>query len=593
MKSFTATVFTVILLLSVAGILFSPSQQAPGTSAENPLLKVSQASFPVLDSRITKCTVAEFVYELNNTNEPAAPLFENMGTHHYTISTTNDKAQVFFDQGLKLVYGFNHSEAHRSFMEAARLDPDCAMAYWGQAYALGPNINDPLPDLKRRSKAYEAVTKALQLAKDPKEHALITALSYRYDQLTASAETDDASTVIMKSNEAYMQAMKGVRDNYPDDPEILTFYAASVMNTMPWQYWDKEANPKPGIQGAKEALEQAIKLNPDHPGAHHYYIHLMELPYPDMAINSADRLGKLIPAAGHLVHMPSHIYIRIGRFADAVKSNIEAVDADEDYISQCYSQGSYPLGYYPHNIHFLWSAATMIGDSKMAIDAARKTAEKVPVTQLDALPFLQDFYSTPMHAYVRFGNWNEILTIPDPSPAKHVKLMWHYARGIAFLRKDNLKEAEEELMALDEMMKDETLKTFQANFNNNSHDIGKVAQKVLAGEVAAAKGNYTEAINLLNEGVANEDALFYNEPAAWHIPVRQTLGAVLLKAGMPAEAEKVYRKDLVVVRNNGWSLIGLINSLKAQNKTKEITQLEEQLNKLWSQADKNIDKSVL
>ena len=315
---------------------------------------------------------------------------------------------------------------------------------------------------------------------------------------------------------------------------------------------------------------------------------------PDLAVASADKLGTLMTAAGHIVHMPSHIYIRVGRYKDAVEANHKAIAADEDYISQCYAQGMYPLGYYPHNIHFLWSAASLLGDSKTAIDAAKKTAEKVPTGELIDLPFLQNFASTPMLAYLRFGKWNEILTIPSPrGEIKHLKLIWHYARGIAFLRKNNLKDAQEELDAIAEMIKDPALeKLFAAGFDTTS-SLAKLAHEVVAGEVAAAKGNFPKAIEHLKNAVSFEDNLTYTEPAAWHISTRHNLGAVLLKAKKYKEAEKVYKDDLNIIRQNGWSLMGLYQSYTAQGKTEEANTIMQEFDKAWQYSDIEINTSVL
>ncbi|WP_291870250.1 hypothetical protein [Maribacter sp.] len=336
----------------------------------------------------TKCTPTKFLLEGIDTTKQISPLFSNLGNLHFSISTKNEKAQAFFDQGVKLSYAFNHAEGHRSFMEAARLDPTSAMAYWGQAFALGPNINDPLPDDARKNKINEAMIKARNLVSksSPKEQALIKALSTRY--------SEDLSADVTLLNIAYMHAMTSVAREFPKDANIQILYAASVMNTVPWNYWDKDGNPSPNIKEAKIALEKAMQLQPENPGGHHYYIHMVELPFPDLGVPSADQLASLMPGAGHIVHMPSHIYIRVGRYLDAVKVNQAAILADEDYIAQCFSQGLYPLAYYPHNIHFLWSSASLLGASDIAIDAAKKTAEKVPVGELLEMPFLQDFAST-------------------------------------------------------------------------------------------------------------------------------------------------------------------------------------------------------
>jgi tetratricopeptide (TPR) repeat protein len=574
---------TKITLVSVAVILLIVVWHLGQTSPEKSKTASQQASLGSI-----KCTVAKFLLSDVDTTQQIAPRFENLGDHHFAISTENKEVQAFFDQGLRLTYAFNHAEAHRSFMEASRLDPSAGMAYWGQAYALGPNINDPLPDDERKVKAFEALQKAREniTKASPVEKALIEALNFRY--------SEDLTTEITELNTAYMNAMAKVATQFPEDADVQTLYAASVMNTMPWNYWDNQGNPAPNTLKGKAALEKAIEINPDHPGAHHYYIHMVELPKPDLAVPSADRLGSLMPAAGHLVHMPSHIYIRVGRYQDAVKANQDAILADEDYISQCYAQGMYPLAYYPHNIHFLWSAASLLGDSKTAIDAARKTAEKVPVGEMANLPFLEDFASVPLLAYARFGKWNEILTVPYQGDAyKHLKLIRHYARGLAFVRKNNLKEAKEELEALEQMKADPALEELVANYTNPSSKIAQVAFEVLAGEVAAADGDITKAINYFKSAVELEDQLIYSEPSAWHIPPRQNLGALLLDSGQYAEAEMVYRKDLEDLRQNGWSLMGLHQSLKAQGKEAEAQKVKHELDRAWEHADITLERSVL
>ncbi|UKM64685.1 tetratricopeptide repeat protein [Flavobacteriaceae bacterium GSB9] len=534
------------------------------------------------------CTPAIFLLSDIDTTKQIAPLFENLGNHTYKVSTNSALAQKFFDQGLRLTYAFNHAEAHRSFMEAARLDSNLAMAYWGQAYVLGPNINDPMPDEERKNKCNEAIEKAKSLAKSgsPKEQALIEALSFRY---STNLETD-----VEVLNMAYMEAMTEVAKNYTNDADILTLYAASVMNTVPWNYWDKNGNPSPNILEAKTALENAIKINPNHPGAHHYYIHMVELPQPDLAVPSAEKLGTLMPAAGHIVHMPSHVYIRVGRYKDAVIANQKAILADEDYISQCYAQGMYPLGYYPHNIHFLWSASSLLGASEMAINAAKKTAEKVPVGEMKELHFLQNFASIPLLAYTRFGKWNDILTFPKPNDEiKHLKLIWHYARGVAFVRKNNIKEAIEELKAIDNLKKDPEMETLVATGFDSGTTIAALAYEVVAGEIASVKNNMEKAIKHFENAVEIEDDLIYNEPAAWHIPTRQNLGAVLLKANKYKAAERVFKEDLEVLRQNGWSLMGLYKSLKFQGKLDEAGAVLKEFNKAWEDSDIEIQTSIL
>jgi len=552
-------------------------------SNENQTRNYQKASFSFI-----KCTPTKFLLEAVDTTQQISPLFENLGNLQFVISTKNEQAQTFFNQGLRLTYAFNHAEAHRSFMEAARLDPNSAMTYWGQAFALGPNINDPLPLDDRKIVTNKAIAKARNLASNAtaKEQALIAALATRY--------SEDLTKDVAELNMAYMEAMTQVLKKFPNDADVQILFAAAVMNTVPWNYWDKDGNPSPNIAEAKTALEKAIAINPDHPGAHHYYIHMVELPKPDLAVKSADRLVNLMPAAGHIVHMPSHIYIRVGRYLDAVNVNKAAILADEDYISQCYSQGMYPLGYYPHNIHFLWSAASLLGDSELAIDAAKKTAEKVPTGELVEMPFLQNFASVPLLAYTRFGKWNEILTTPNPNAEiKHLKLIWHYARGIAFVRKNNAKEAQEELDAIQGMMNDPDLDNLIAAGFDPSSSIAKVAYEVVAGELAALQGNLSKAAEHLENAVVFEDALTYTEPAAWYIPTRQNLGAILMKANKYKEAEKIFKEDLDILRQNGWSLMGLHNSLKAQGKTQEAEAIKQEFEKAWEHADITIDTSVL
>lgn len=568
------------LLLGLLTVVVIVLWMVPEQTAELP--KRNKASIGAL-----KCTVAKFLLSPVDSTRQIAPLFENLGEYSFKISTDNPRAQAFFDQGMRLTFAFNHAEAHRSFMEAARLEPESAMSYWGQAYALGPNINDPLPDQERRQAAWKALNMAKKNA--PKgtdlEQALIEALESRY--------SDDWDKEVTDLNEAYLLEMAKVREAFPENADVQTLYAAAAMNTMPWNYWDEEGKPMPQTPEAKKALEKGMTLNPKHPGAHHYYIHMVELPNPDLGVPSAEALEDLMPAAGHLVHMPSHIYIRVGRYKDAVEANHKAIAADEDYISQCYSQGLYPLGYYPHNIHFLWSASSLIGESSTAITAAKKTAEKVPQGEMAELHFLQDFAATPLLAYIRFGKWNDILTYPAPaSEIRHLNLMRHYARGLAFIRKDNPSEAREELQAIKKIMEDPETAEIVATAHNSSDRIARVAYELVAGELAHFEGESEQALQHLKSAVAAEDALTYTEPSAWHVPPRQTLGAVLLDLGKPSQAESVYREDLAKLRQNGWSLLGLSQALQAQGKLSESETVQMEFDSVWQYADITIERSV-
>ena len=513
----------------------------------------------------------------SETDKPIAPLLANLGELHYPITTSSERAQVFFDQGLRLLYAFNHAEALRAFREAARLDPDCALAYWGQAMALGPNINAPNPSNDAEKAAFGALQKALErkAKASEREQALIEAASHKF--------TKDGQRSA-EINQAYAEAMKEARERHPDDVEIAALYAAALMNTMPWNYWLDEQTPKKETKEVLAALEWVISKNPDHPGAHHYYIHAVEAAFPERAVPSADRLGQLMPGAGHLVHMPAHIYIRVGRYSDASEANVKAIAADEDYITQCRAQGIYPLAYYPHNIHFLWASATLEGRSAVAIQSARKVAEKAMQNPGNLPAFGQIFPASPFYAYTRFGKWDEILK--EPAPPESLPFLtgiWHYARGIALAATGRFSEAGKELEQLAEVGRDfpEGVKIGA----NTAKSQLKIAETTLAGELAARKGDYDAAIRRLKEAVRLQDRQIYNEPRDWHYPVRQSLGAVLLEAGQAVEAEAVYRDDLKHNPHNGWSLYGLLQTLRVQGKSVEAATVEADFQRAWARAD--------
>lgn len=518
-------------------------------------------------------------------DEPIAPKLSGLGDLHYEVTTSSDEAQAFFDQGLRLIYAFNHKEAIRAFQEAARLDPDFAMAYWGEALALGPNINDPMPH-ERELKALAAIQKAQELTSDVtrKERDLIQALATRY--------TDDANADRAEYDQAYAAAMRELWAKYPTDPEVGTLFAAAIMNTMPWNYWTEDYRPRRGTEEVVEALERVLAQYPEHPGAHHYYIHIVEASSdPSRGVASAETLANLMPGAGHLVHMPSHIYLRVGRYDDASDANVKAILADEDYIAQCQAQGLYPIGYYPHNIHFLWASSSLEGRSEVAIDAAEKTASRVPIDMAAQVPNLQWFLVTPLYAQVRFGRWSEILTTPPPSAElPYVMAMWHYARGVAFAARDELDDAREELAALEKMAAAPEMEEFNLNQASGTH-ILSLAAAVVAGEIAAKADRIDEAVAHLEEAVALQDELPYMEPPTWHYPVRQSLGAVLLDAGRLEEAEAVYREDLERWPNNGWSLFGLLQTLRAQGRTQEADEVEARFEKEWERADVTLTAS--
>jgi tetratricopeptide (TPR) repeat protein len=507
-----------------------------------------------------------------------APELAGLGNLEYRVTTSNPRAQQFFNQGLRLLYAFNHTEALRAFREAARLDPDLAMAYWGQAMALGPNLNAPMP-AANVAPAYEAAQRArTKIAPvSAPERGLIEAIVQRYAPDTSRDRRD--------LDGAYAAAMTEHARRHRDDAEIQTLYVDAVMNTMAWDYWEKDGTPKPAITGAIEALERVMDQRPDHPGAHHYYIHVMEASAaPEAAEASADTLGALMPAAGHMVHMPAHIYLRVGRYADAAEANVRAIAADEDYLSQCQAQGLYPVSYYPHNLHFLWAAATLEGRSAAAIDAARQVAAKVPHHHAGALAWTADFPVTPLLAYVRFNRWKEILTEPIPPPDQpYARGIWHYSRGLAFAAQDRIERAESELSALQQAMMHEAFATTLKELPLLTSL--QIASRIVAGEIAARRGDSESAVRLLREAVTIEDGIPYNEPPVWHQPPRQVLGALLLEAGRPEEAERAYREDLDRFRENGWSLFGLAQSLQAQGRSAEAESIRARFAKAWQRAD--------
>jgi tetratricopeptide (TPR) repeat protein len=512
-----------------------------------------------------------------------APRLQKLGNHVFPVSTKNRQAQLFMNQGLNLSYAFNHAEAGRAYREAERLDPDLAIAFWGEALALGPNINAPM-DPANEPKALEVIQKAITLKSkaSPREQALIDALVQRY-----SGRPEDRKA----RDRAYADAMREVHLRFPDDQDIAMLYVESVMDLRPWGYWTRDGTPYERTAEIVALTEKVIAANPQHPGALHLYIHLMEAYQAEKAEPAADRLLTLMPAAGHMVHMPAHIYQRVGRYADAERSNELAIAADEDYISQCRAQGLYPMAYYPHNLHFLWFAATADGRSAVAIAAARKAASRVDDETLKAVPLLAGFRVVPYYALTRFGKWDEMLREPEPpATSAYLRGMWHYARGTAFLGKGRTDSADQEFAKLDEIMADKSLD--QPLFSpNTGHMVLSIAKEVLAGEIAAAKKNYDPAIAHLERAVRLEDALVYTEPAEFHFPPRQALGAVLLEANRPAEAETVYWEDLKRNRENGWALFGLMQALKAEGKNEDAALVESRFKKAWARADVKLSSS--
>jgi tetratricopeptide (TPR) repeat protein len=515
-----------------------------------------------------------------------APRLQNLGTHKVAWFTCTLAARPWLNQGINLAYGFNHAEAERAFREAARLDANCAMAYWGQAWVIGPNINAPMaPEDEPRARALVQKAQSLRTRATLREQDYIAALATRYTGESADRKKADA---------AFADAMRALAKKYPADLEAQTIFAEALMDLRPWDYWSRDGIPYPGTQEMVDRLDFVMRRNPRHPGALHYWIHAVEATKnPERAEKAADTLLRLMPAAGHMVHMPAHIFFRVGRYADAAESNRLAILADEDYISQCKAQGIYPLAYYSHNIHFLWAAATNEGRSAVAIESARKTAGNIPAEALKAVPFLQVFLVPPYQALVRFGKWDEILREPAPQHQTPFTMgFWHFARSSAFRATDKLDEAEKELERLRERYKEASAQPGAASFSVNTDDrVLRVAVEVAAGELAARRGRFAEAVNHLATGVRFEDALVYTEPADWNSPVRQNLGAVLLAAGRPSEAESVYWEDLRYNPENPWSLYGLMQALRAQGNNDAAAHVEKRFHKAWVKADTQINAS--
>lgn len=516
-----------------------------------------------------------------------APLFDGLGRHQHPITTKSKLAQRYFDQGLVLCYAFNHTEAIRSFRGALKADPSCAMAYWGIAYASGPHVNRPM-DQVDNDRAWEALQKAIALKATAraKEQAYIDALTQRYQAEFAPDR--------LALDKAYAAAMREVTRQFPDDLDARVIFSEALMDTMPWDYWLKDRSPKPETEEAFAALRYVIQRNPDHPGANHLFIHAVEAgPHPEQGIASADRLTGYAPQAGHLVHMPSHIYMRVGQYADAEAANKLAVKADRSYIRHCAAQGFYPGAYYPHNEHFLWYANLFQGRSAEALANARKTAEIAienycgPKKALEG-PRLRHL---PWLTLARFGRWDEVLKVPQPPMTNDFlidRAMWHYSRGLAFAAKQQTDQATQELAEMSKLVNSK-----DAELLNNpafpATAMLAIAEYWLAGKVAQAKGDSTAAIVHLQQAVKAEDEMPYMEPAYWPIPVRPTLGAVLLQAGRPEAAEVIFREDIQRWPRNGWGLYGLEQSLRAQGKTDSADIVQRELNGAWKRADVKLD----
>jgi tetratricopeptide (TPR) repeat protein len=511
-------------------------------------------------------------------------LLEGLGDHQHKITTAAFQSQAFFNQGLRLLYAFNHNEAIRAFRAIEDVDPFCPMAQWGIAYALGPNYNLEA-DAQRDAEAYAAIEKAQRYGKHatPAEQDYIAALARRY---VANSETEDRKQL----DQAYADAMRELAKKHPDDLDASTLYAEALMDLRPWDLWTHDGLPQPGTEEIVATLEGVLAKNPKHPGANHFYIHAIEASrQPERALPSAERLPALMPAAGHMVHMPAHIYLRLGRYADAAENNRQAVAADRTYIAKCRPEGIYPMMYYPHNIHFLWSTLCWQGRRADALKAADDLSAMMTEEMVREMPMIEAFVPTRLFTLVRFGMWDDVLKNPaPPDDFPYATGIWHFARGMAMAETDRADDARAELEQLREIHA--TIPPERLAIRHPMVNLLEIAAEILDGKLAAKQGQTDAAVAHLEKAITVQDALQYDEPPPWYYPVRQSLGAVLLAAGRAKEAEAVYRKELAEHPENGWSLFGLAVSLNAQ-KSPQAAEAQQRFEKAWANADVKLHSS--
>jgi len=521
-----------------------------------------------------------------------APLFDGMGDYHMPITTADPDAQRYFDQGMVLAFGFNHAESIRSFRAAQTLDPNCAMCFWGEALATGPNINvtsngKAIMAPAERASARAAIDQALALIDGVtlKEQDWIKALDQRYD--------GQGDTPRDPLDRAWADALADMAARYPNDTTVASVYAEALMNTMPWDYWGPDGEAKPDTQAVIASLEAVMAADPDHPLALHLYIHALEASSnAKKAEPAADRLADLVPGSGHLVHMPSHIYFRVGRYQDSALANIRAAEVDEAYIAQCNAQGFYPALYYPHNIHFLWASSTMQGQSALSLDSARRVVANVRVEQVEQFPTIQFFRTVPMLSLVRFARWEEILVEPEPhEPFAFARAIWHYGRGVAHAALGDPEAALIELAAI-EQLEPQVDEIFMGNVYP-ARDLLEIAKALLIGEMAYRSGNAASAVLAFEGAVAMQDALPYTEPPFWYYPTRQSLGAALLASDRVAEAQAVFERDLEQYPMNGWSMFGLAEALRRQGDDAGAGKVAARFETVWQFADVELTSSIL
>ncbi|MGC1435152.1 MAG: hypothetical protein WA847_04585, partial [Terriglobales bacterium] len=522
-----------------------------------------------------------------HTQSKPTTLMSGVGNVHHPVSASNPEAQKFFDQGLCLIYDFNHDEAARSFQRAAELDPKLAIAYWGIAEAVGPNYNDPASE-ERFKQAHEAIQKAVELSGNasPSEQAYIQAMAKRFPA--------DPKADLKKAAEDYRDAMRELVKKYPDDLDAATLFAESGMNLHPWGLWHVDGTPEAGTEEIVTTLESVIRRDPNHLGAIHYYIHATEASSnPQRALAYANKLASLAPNAGHIVHMPSHVYIRTGDYEAAVKTNEEAAAVDRAYIQATGVQGIYPMMYYSHNLHFIAMCASMNGNYA----EARKNADLLVANvapHVKDMPPLEGFMTIPMAVDLRFHKWNEILAMPQPDPSMKITTgFWHFSRGMAFAGTGKLSEAEAEYKIVSDAEQNTPPDVvFAAPINNKAKDIMKISEDVLGAKIGMARKDYAQAISLLTAAVAIQDTLKYGEPPDWFFPVRESLGGALLINGDATGAEKVFRADLDRNPRNPRSLFGLQQALKAQNRNYDAGFVEAEFHDSWTGGEVKVEDLV-
>ncbi|PHN02915.1 tetratricopeptide repeat protein [Flavilitoribacter nigricans] len=565
-----------LFLLAVLGFLVAcNTRKTPKTTVDLPKPVSCSGGIPV-------DALADFKNPL--------PLFANLNGETPDITTTSKKAKQYFDQGFQLAVGFNHAEAVRSFRYALEQDPECAMCYWGLAYALGPNYNAGMqPEVV--TLAYEAARKAMQYADHAgaEERAIIRSISKRYPV----GPMDDRT----EYDNAYTEALREAHAEFPKNDHISTLLAEAIMDQHPWDLWDKAGNAKDWTPEILEILETTLERNPRHAASVHLYIHATEASKsPDRALPYAKNLPELIPGAGHLVHMPSHTYIRTGDYHEGVIVNSRAVEVDSSYMTACYAAGIYPLMYFPHNYHFLTACAALEGNSELSLEAADRMVDKLDTDLMRKSGYetIQHFWSIPLYLQVKFARWQDILATSKPDDELvYPQGIWHYARAMAFINTGQPAAAANEYKQLERISDNKSLEEIAIFDINVMSDIIDIAEHVVAGELAAAKGDFAKAEKHLRKAIAIEDNLNYTEPPDWFFSVRHHLGPILIKAGKYAEAETVYREDLETFPKNGWALSGLYESLQRQQKDAAAAEVAQQLQTAWKYADVQLTNSTV